>query len=156
MSKIYQFITMGLNLLCGFGAAIWLVVIGQWPLVVAGVVLMFLIPYVYSFLMLPVTIPIGNIVRRDDDSSQQSSFLIGIMVSFGALILAAMTIGLMIGANQFFSSSSRLPGILWCYGVIVGTMSDHFVKSDPERGIGLAMVCQLVCIICGVVLLATS
>ncbi|MDO8486205.1 MAG: hypothetical protein Q7S77_00700 [Candidatus Staskawiczbacteria bacterium] len=119
--------------------AIWLLIIGQWQLVIIGVIISFIFPFIYSIISLVTQFPLGGLALWAEKKNKKilmlvlgfiSMFIGHIIILFYVLYVADKAIIIAELANI-----NILAMLLFGYGVATGPFS-YMAKSEPSDAIG--------------------
>ena len=123
-----------LNILGGIVAGIWLIILGEWVIVVEGLLIAYASNFILSFAMLPMWLFAKPAIYFSNKGKT-----IG-MVCFTALsnlyILAVITFwccGIMFYFIGSATESNLIPRLLWTYGLAIGPWT-YFARQDGQGG----------------------
>jgi hypothetical protein len=125
---------MILNMLGGVVAGIWLAILGQWGIIGAGILIIFVSTNILGLIIMPSLLLTAPAVLCGEKGNT-----IG-MVCFGALsnlyILAVITAwccGILFFFVRDVSASTLIPRLLWSYGLATGPWA-YMAEKDARGG----------------------
>jgi len=143
-------IFMLLNFFGGIVAFVWLLIIHQWQGVIGGIVLSFVMPFVYSILSLPTFLFAAGISWLNEKKRIILATILGFIVSLYFNILMVLWV-LYVYSTFVFScpKGAEIPSFLWGYSVMISPIGYMASKEDSDAhgttlGVLLAVVTYFV------------
>lgn len=138
-----------LNLTSGLIGVIWLIILGQWGIIIYGFVLGMVMPWAYSITVLP---SMGIMFLLDLFQKHKNIFLVSLTGYFGSLYsnatVAIWVYFVFVSFMNRADQTTAIPILLLGYSTMLSPLS-YMAKADgPDNfgnklGILLAMVCYL-------------
>lgn len=146
---------MFLNIASGIVGGIWLAILGHWGLIIYGVVLGVVMPWVYSITLLP---SMGIMLLVNYFQKRKNIFLVSIFGYLGSLfsnlIIALWVYFVYVSFLNMANLASIIPVLLFAYSTMLSPLSYMARKEGPESfgsilGVLLAIVCYFAFFIIG-------
>jgi hypothetical protein len=139
-----------LNIFSGIVGGIWLAIIGQWKLIVAGLVLSFVMPWIYSIVSLPA-MGLGMLASSAGERGYKISafILISLASIYNYALLAGWTLLVLLFFIRNIESGSFVPYLLGGYATAMSPLGYMASKEPPDStgtslGFLLAEICFIV------------
>ncbi len=135
------------NMFGGLIAGIWLAFLGQWRLILLGVLLLFTSHFYLSILMLPGLI-IAPISARLYEKKNPLAYLFIFFSQFytNLLIIGWCLLSLSVCMHSYDGSSKLglVPYVLWSWGMALGPWQFFYSKEQNNEFTGLTMFCATI------------
>ncbi|MBD3382465.1 MAG: hypothetical protein GF404_09740 [candidate division Zixibacteria bacterium] len=145
------------NLVSGPIGGIWLILVGEWRLVILGIVLGIGMPLMYSIIHVPLmglTYLSTTFAKKGKIKSGTAMYFINMIIEY--LIIGAWISGVFLFYINSASIGNEIPYMIFVYSVAIGPLA--FMSSkDSDRSIAnaiailLAQTCYIACVILHVV-----
>jgi hypothetical protein len=117
----------------GFGAGIWLAIIGQWLLLPAGILMSIAMPYVYFLASFPKMATIPRLIQQTENEKKVKVAFFGFINAAYDYTLIAVWALLVFGAlmnRDLDLNLASLPFFLWGYAVLMAPLVFMAKKED--------------------------
>jgi len=138
IDKILEILTIPiliLNMIGGIIAGIWLAFLGEWRLILIGIVLLFTSHFYLSFLMLPGLL-FAPICVHFFEKKNPLGYLFGFLSQFYTNLLIVGTCGFAFFiCTRFYGGESKfglIPYLLWSWGMALGPWQ-FFQSKEPDN-----------------------
>ncbi len=125
-----------LNILGGLAGGIWLLVLGEWRAVLAGFIVCFMFPWLYTFLgMIPITIFAMPAFRLNEKKDKNLALTLLFLNSFTTHVFGLLWGGIIIFYSIAYSTESKhfiLPYFMFGWSVAIGPFQFMLSKELPN------------------------
>lgn len=124
------------NFSAGIVGGLWLFFTGGWGIVLGGLILSFIMPFVYSIAVLPQLLLVPLLTKSVEKGNR---FLISLLSFIGAFYGYFLLLYWVSYVFEWMLSYKELPGIalwLWAYSVVMSPISYMAAKEGSNAGAG--------------------
>lgn len=131
---------IAVNVFSGAVSGIWLAIKGEWVLIGLGLLMSFVMPWIYALLSLP---SMGLALLAGKAIEKGYRFITALLSFIGALYTDFIIVGWVYNVFYVFLSNNRdgltIPLIVWCYSTTMSPLSYMASKeSDENTGSSIA------------------
>lgn len=142
------------SLFAGFISGIWLIGLGDWVAIGAGLAAGILMPFAYALVVRPLT-GLTSLARRLSERGRKRGLYVLLFLSalYSNLVAASWVYCLFAICVAHIRPETAVPLLLWWYAVAMGPLA-YLAREESDEGHGFALTLLLG--FAGCVLLATS
>jgi len=128
-----------LNIFSGIAGGIWLIIIGQWKLIVAGLIFSSIMPWIYAIINLP-EIGLGFLAASAWEKGSKLNFsILGFLGSiYNYAVLSIWSLFVLLFIIQRIESGNFVPYFLWAYSTIMAPLG-YMASKEPPDSTGTSM-----------------
>ena len=124
---------VALNILGGIGGAIWLLVLGEWKLVLIAVLVSIAFPFAYSVIML-VQVPLSALMHHFKDKNRKLALTIGFVnMLIGHAVNLVWLVLVFYLALHYSEGQNVIPYLLFGWEVAVSPFQYMATKEPPDN-----------------------
>jgi len=138
-----------LNIFSGIVGGIWLAIIGQWKLIIAGLLLSIVMPYIYAIVSLPGIGLSVVAVSAGEKGSKLGVLILSFLSSiYDYALLSVWSLFVLLFFIQRMESGSFIPYLLWAYSTVMAPLGFMASKEPPDStGTSLGLFFVEICFI---------